>query len=215
MRRRCWCRFNILNHDVVGGKSSILKMELFVVQSHKGWARWLHVNFVVPTGQLLRNKCLGNYWETNVRAGISLSIFFIWHVKISWFERWDNSWWIFWQPFEYFGSSPLCLIFFILSDSIWNQSVQDCCGVKAGENSLESRQWRITCNLVLTKFNSYFHCFGLKFGALGVLPGARTRPYVLACCMGSDYSYCIALEQKCLKRLCHCFPLTKFHQNTE
>ena len=61
-------------------------------------------------------------------------------------------------------------------------------------------------DLALTGFyfltwTSDFNCFG----ALGVGPGART--WLLAWRMGRDFSFCRASEQKCLKRLGHCFPL--------
>ena len=45
-------------------------------------------------------------------------------------------------------------------------------------------------------WKSNFHCFG----AVGVRPWALTLPNVLALLICSDYNYCIAQEQKCLKR---------------
>ena len=68
----------------------------------------------------------------------------------------------------------------------------------------EFRQWlsRDDRDLNLTR-TSNFYCLG----ALGVGPGARTWPHVLAWLMGSDYSYRAASEQKCLKRHAHSFSL--------
>ena len=58
--------------------------------------------------------------------------------------------------------------------------------------------------VALSTWTSNFNCVG----ALWVWPVAQTRPHVLAWHMGSDYSYCIALdlEQKCHRGLAIVFP---------
>ena len=51
---------------------------------------------------------------------------------------------------------------------------------------------------------------------MGILPGAWTLPHVLAWLLDSDYSYCIALDQRCLKQLGHWFLLNcrKYWKNS-
>ena len=65
----------------------------------------------------------------------------------------------------------------------------------------------------LTLYNSFWLPL---FGALGVGQLAQTLPHVRAWLLGSDYSCCIASEQKCLKRFSHYFSLScwKYWKNS-
>ena len=88
----------------------------------------LHEKFVVPF--LLVNSPYsvfpwqGTYWETNASVSacrIALHLkSVVGHSSATRFSTWQGGIWT--QDDEYSDSCPLCLIFFICSDHVWNQS---------------------------------------------------------------------------------------------
>ena len=76
--------------------------------------------FLCPFSPYSVSPRQGTYWETNAGRIVLHLKFVIWHRSATRFCNSQGGMKTLHD--EYFGSSPLCLIFFICSDSVWNQS---------------------------------------------------------------------------------------------